>query len=647
MRSAWVSLAAALLLSGTVSSVHAADAPASSTTAPAPVRSGSILSTDVPPVLRHPPGAAPSGPTPANPAVSATGPHPFSMQYDAAPTRVAPGGASGPQPSINLVAFSDGKDTGSPELQVLQLNATGCDFKDTVQDSSGRQRTTQYHCYVTTGGPVTQERPGRFSIAFRLPEGVVTTSFNNQGTSVTPGPQDPAAPVPLLKSFSFRDTVPSLSEAAAYTAAPQAVTPAVPKLLIMRGIGDAGRYTFDVQYLLIDSDTCALYDNFFDAVGGKSGSTEYPCRLLANSRAGGPGVPGGSKEPLPSGREIFTFAITWPTQTATYVCQLMSGEYDCGTASVPGARLLMGPFRALRGDGHPPALSVDVLDQRYRPDFPRAAVTGASSASAAVPAYHITVAGFSCKLEERGKGAFACSVEGWSAEYLSLMVDGALLQQPAPFVYVSALLKSGAWYLVYPPLKPYTPLMLAAAHDDQALVQRLLAEGADVNAHDPSLDPPAALALRDKHMDLARFLITHGADVNAKTKDGSTVFLMAFNGAFLDAADLPAWIDFCAAHGADVNQRDRGGATPLMHATLAGQVDVVKALLDHGADPKLVDTASEPAMMFDLRGLTAYQMAAKFVEFARLHGVTDNIAGARVQDLKAVMALLAEHGGRS
>ena len=41
------------------------------------------------------------------------------------------------------------------------------------------------------------------------------------------------------------------------------------------------------------------------------------------------------------------------------------------------------------------------------------------------------------------------------------------------------------------------------------------------------------------------------------------------------------------SNGEDINQRGPGGQTPLMNAVLSGQTEVVKALLELGADHKI------------------------------------------------------------
>jgi ankyrin repeat protein len=56
-------------------------------------------------------------------------------------------------------------------------------------------------------------------------------------------------------------------------------------------------------------------------------------------------------------------------------------------------------------------------------------------------------------------------------------------------------------------------------------------------------------------------------------------------------------------HGAEVNARDRKGRTALMHAVTSFNVTAVRLLLEHGADRNLVDENGKTALqqMLDIR----------------------------------------------
>jgi hypothetical protein len=101
-----------------------------------------------------------------------------------------------------------------------------------------------------------------------------------------------------------------------------------------------------------------------------------------------------------------------------------------------------------------------------------------------------------------------------------------------------------------------------------------------------------------------RELLKKGANVNAREKDYSiTVHFMVFNRCVASAracglsplhwAAAYGFVDvvkILLEHGADVNPRNVDGITPLHLATVAGHVDVARILLEHGAD---VNTKNE------------------------------------------------------
>ena len=72
--------------------------------------------------------------------------------------------------------------------------------------------------------------------------------------------------------------------------------------------------------------------------------------------------------------------------------------------------------------------------------------------------------------------------------------------------------------------KPQKTMTLfeAAAEGNLAEVQRLLSEGADVNAPDPSGATPLHAAVYGRHKDVIRLLVNEGADVNARDNDGDS-----------------------------------------------------------------------------------------------------------------------------
>jgi uncharacterized protein len=158
-----------------------------------------------------------------------------------------------------------------------------------------------------------------------------------------------------------------------------------------------------------------------------------------------------------------------------------------------------------------------------------------------------------------------------------------------------------------------TPLLYAARESCIECAKLLLRHGADINLPDPDGRTALLMALLNFHWDLAQFLISEHADINAWDFWGESPLYVAVD---LNApqrtgrADLPpietnSGIDIVALllkSGANPNVQlklrppyrhaifDRNnspifttGATPLMRAARGADLDSMKLLLEHGA----------------------------------------------------------------
>jgi len=164
----------------------------------------------------------------------------------------------------------------------------------------------------------------------------------------------------------------------------------------------------------------------------------------------------------------------------------------------------------------------------------------------------------------------------------------------------------------------FTPLLFAAREGRVDAAKALIAAGADVSAIDPDRQSTLVIALINGHFDVANLLIDHGADVNTPDKVGRTALWAAVDYHTPPQSNRPAPNPFdeettsldviknLLAHGARVDapltaqvpyrtKLDRGadgvlgaGTTPLLRAAKAGDAQVVKLLLEKGANPKAV-----------------------------------------------------------
>ena len=174
----------------------------------------------------------------------------------------------------------------------------------------------------------------------------------------------------------------------------------------------------------------------------------------------------------------------------------------------------------------------------------------------------------------------------------------------------------------YHPFGGLTALLYAARDGCYDCVERLIANGADLNLPTPEGVTPLMIALDNDNNDVAKLLLDHGANpglwdwygrtalyIAVDRKDGGSsgggirVSIDASHSAHASAMDI---IKALLAANVDPNPElrmhrpTRGGytgrfsdplmdlgATPLLRATQANDMEVVQALLDRGASPNI------------------------------------------------------------
>jgi ankyrin repeat protein len=165
-----------------------------------------------------------------------------------------------------------------------------------------------------------------------------------------------------------------------------------------------------------------------------------------------------------------------------------------------------------------------------------------------------------------------------------------------------------------------SPLHYAARHNHIEIAQQLLDAGADLNAREANDIWPLLMAISNDNVEMAEFLLQQ-PDVLINSQDWygrSPIWeavnvrnLYVHNATFvnnIDRAPLLPLIEHLLQAGADPNVRtketppfrhhllsitgslewvDFTGQTPFLTAALAGDVTVMKLLLEHGADPMI------------------------------------------------------------
>ena len=168
-----------------------------------------------------------------------------------------------------------------------------------------------------------------------------------------------------------------------------------------------------------------------------------------------------------------------------------------------------------------------------------------------------------------------------------------------------------------------TPLVYAARENCIECAKTLVEAGADVNQRTFYGWTPLLVATQNRHYQLAKYLLEHGANPNTPNNGGWTPLYLATDNRNIEGGDYPVrapdmdhldFIKLLIAKGADVNARICGvestpeeckgdstetrtnftmqwlfedGATPFLRAAQSGDVELMKLLLAHGANPKI------------------------------------------------------------
>ena len=159
---------------------------------------------------------------------------------------------------------------------------------------------------------------------------------------------------------------------------------------------------------------------------------------------------------------------------------------------------------------------------------------------------------------------------------------------------VRRLLRAGADPTAAESTRGQTALMWAVAEDHPQVAEVLLETGGGATTRSTNGFTPLQFAAQQGNVDVARLLLAAGADVNEAAPDGiggDTNARVLFK-ADTEASALLVAIDsghaamarFFIARGADPNHSG-AGRTPLHAATQREMPDVVRALLAAGADP--------------------------------------------------------------
>jgi ankyrin repeat protein len=182
----------------------------------------------------------------------------------------------------------------------------------------------------------------------------------------------------------------------------------------------------------------------------------------------------------------------------------------------------------------------------------------------------------------------------------------------------------------------FTPLLYAARENCLACADVLLANGADIDLPDPDGVSPLHLAIMNANWDLAKQLIDAGADVDQWDIYGEAPLFTAVGlsskvdggRASIDPLNQTKGVDvvrMLLEHGANPDMQlffrpanvrgstNTRGSTPLIRAANNGDLELVQLLLEHGADATVYMADRQTPIHAVLAGRTAEPDALELI----------------------------------
>jgi hypothetical protein len=199
------------------------------------------------------------------------------------------------------------------------------------------------------------------------------------------------------------------------------------------------------------------------------------------------------------------------------------------------------------------------------------------------------------------------------------------MNQPSRLI---SLLMMFLWLFVWPVSshgQSNERLWQAAFSGDLEGVKSAVGQGAAVDFKGQSGFTPLNAAARNGHLEIVKYLVEHGADIDKSdnSRDKTPLLAASFKGHF----DI---VKYLVEKGAKVNVQSINGFTPLHDAAYVGNFEVVKYLVEHGADVRIRNKHNQ----------TAIETARQGSRRAAAHGKTN----AGPEDYEKVINYLKSRG---
>lgn len=189
--------------------------------------------------------------------------------------------------------------------------------------------------------------------------------------------------------------------------------------------------------------------------------------------------------------------------------------------------------------------------------------------------------------------AFACQGESM-AEILEKLKNCAKVSKEFAYLAKSlaydpeAIDNLAKTYIEEYPEKAIEELDESCRQNNIGVLKALINANINVNVNSKRGSLPLAWAVLNSNINIVQLLLDKGADANAKTGLGNTALMFVSD----------RWIgQLLLKSGADINAKGVSGNTALIDATQCVKIDIVKFLLENGADREIQNDQGKTALM--------------------------------------------------
>ena len=176
------------------------------------------------------------------------------------------------------------------------------------------------------------------------------------------------------------------------------------------------------------------------------------------------------------------------------------------------------------------------------------------------------------------------------AKYFSVLaLAGALLGGTVVMAQTEKMAAEGRWQ--GNPSEENKQLWMGSYYGHLDQVKSALEQGANPNFKGKGGFTPIVIAARNGYLDIVQYLLDHGAEMDKRDNSRKKSALLA--AAFKSQNQVA---EYLMTHGADINAQAINGFTPLHDAAWVGDYQLVKMLVEHGARTDIRNNDGQTAL---------------------------------------------------